>query len=197
MSCAVDMVLDGVWEDAPNYGGVAKKMYIVRTSPCGSRITVDVYDLKEPSRWLFGGAHLMRRNRTGTSLLWGAQGVNKYKSDVRTAVESRTICWYRCGDSSERLLPSWVWRQHQGHHRHQSVVQSSRVPSPCWWTSCNPQDDLFAMSEYDPEEWWPARFVCILQEEGGADPLHGSIVVSTQDGTHTWTVPMIGGAVKA
>lgn len=176
--CAMSMVI-GSWRDRTPRSW-PKKKYVISATPHKDRLRVDVFDI-ETAEWLFGGAHLIRICPERRRVVWGAR-VDRYYCDLDEVAKTSAVSWFCC-DAQRSQHPSWQWIRAALPKVESAAV--CRAP----YRELELGEDVYAASEYDLDLWVPAKTVAFLEDD--------DIVVSTQDGSHKWTVSLIGGVVSA
>ena len=170
--------LVGYWQDVRG-----TQMYVVKVHSYNkNKLRVDVYN-RYTGDWKFGGDHLIRIKPDG-KVVWGANMIDR---QYCVFTEDQVV-WFKCGETCN---PKWTWEAAAATTRTSSSLSPTVVANGC---SCHhhhqPGCDLYAASEYEPDDWVPAKLVANMSIDGDA-----FLVVSTQDNSNMWTVDSDTGAV--
>lgn len=157
--------LAGHWQDTNGF----QRYNVQPTFGTKKKIHIDVMSIE--GKWQFGGDHLVRIQ--GDTAFWG-HPVDRYFCRLTEIKHTGLVRWYRCGSQEKKAIWEWKTISLKSAPQKQTIKPKNVLPIG---------SDMFAASEYDPESWWPVKLVAVVDEEDGQ-----YLVVSTQDGSHKWTV---------
>lgn len=190
----------GVWIDANSHTVFEPKRYVVQ-----SGLHIDIYS-QQSGEWLFGGSHLMHLRSDGA--MWGSIEI-KYFCTFSDIIKTKEVRWFPVHGQSRK--PRWIWRRPPSLSSHPSPPPKARLSVTCATSppirrsppvEAPPQPprllvitrqalglratlnmiigaNVYTESEYDPDKWLPAVLVDVTIDD---------FVVSTQDGSHKWSV---------